>query len=335
MDSDSTEVHEILKLYRQIDALQYLKEAFEQGIKEEDDIIKSIGLTPDEVLEIKSILDTDILTSSLIDKIDNKRSDLNKELNRKLGVFLANSIIYIYHDWRKALKARWPGIYRNEPVRSVLKSRVLFLSVLEVKWKDIAKRDCVGYFGAGVYSTEFVPSHSEKTIDRHVPIDGILLTKNLLNEIFASPPRVIGSGASIHRELISRIVLGEIISNPRLKTQTISLFMSIGLKGKSDSIEFLKSIRSSILSRKSKKDLVFLSALPDFYNKFIVSEEKFMKLMETDIKGEPGVAGYEGALEKLNDLYKIMELDTILNRIREGIKKTLRFVWNELMMLHR
>lgn len=335
MDNGSMEMLEILKLYRQIDALQYLKEAFELGIGEEDEVIKSVGFTPDEVLEIKSVLDTDLLTPSLLNKLDAKKSEINKELNKKLGVFLADSILYIYHDWRKALKARWPGIYRNEPVRSVLKSRVIFLSVLEVRWKDIANRDCVGYFGAGVYSTEFVASHSEKAIDRHVPIDGILITKNLLNEIFASPPRVIGSGGSVHRELISRIVVGELLSNPRLKTQTISLFMSIGLKGKSDSIEFLNAIRSSALLEKKGKELVFLSALPDFYNKLIVSEEKFMELMESDIKGEPGVAGYEGALEKLNDLYNVMDLDMILNKIREGIKKTLRFVWDEFIMLHR
>ncbi len=332
----SSMLNEILTLEVLKNGLQYLKTCLLEGITSEEEILKRTGMTRGELFRLKELLNVkDFSSTSLIYNIDVKISTLNDEIKElKFNLFQPYTL-YIFYNWRKGLKVRWPGIYRGRNVRTISKSMVILLAHKEIQWTDVAGRECKGLIGSGIYFSEFIPEDVNETITFYRNIHGVLLTSKLLEELRDSPPRIVGRYESMHKELISIIPISAIIRDTSMRNYLKNILITTLLRSKDIYVKFLEALRDNANREVKTEDISFLSALPEFYNKIIMTSKSYESLIE-EVQNNisaPGLSGYEGKLETLNDFLKNISLDEIPKEIKKGATLIVNNGWELLTSL--
>ena len=328
--------NEILTLESLKHGLQYVKIAILEGISKEDEIIKRTGLTRGELFRVKELLQTDNLSSqSILYVIDQKTSELDEKIRELKYDLFQTYTLYIFYNWRKGLKVRWPGIYRGRNIRTVSKNMILLISRKTVNWNDVAGRDCIGLIGNGIYYAEFIPEDVNETVNFYLPIHGVLITKKLLDEFAASPPRIVGKYEKMHKELISRIPLSPLIKDEVMKNYLKNILISTLLKTKDIYEKFLEVIRENANKGVDEDKLSFISALPEFYNKILVTSKHYESLMDVPSGSisAPGLGGYEGKLETLSDFLKNISLTEVTEEVQKSAMMIVNEGWRLLTSL--
>jgi len=326
---------EIMRYELMNKGLIYIKEALLKGINDEDELKKAIGLSNDEIILLKHFLETDSLVSIPPYKIDAKAFELEKKISEIKEKLFETYKMYIFYNWRKGIKARWLGLYRGKNIRAISRSVVIFISAKEISWFDIAGRECKGLIGNGLYFIEFVPEDVSETITFYKNIHGIMLTKKSYDELLVTPPRIIGRYEDMHRELISVIPLSQIMRDKSARNFLKGILVTTLLRDKHLFILFLENIRKISNQVIREKDLAFLSGLPDFHNKLMISSERYSEILEggEEALSIPGLAGYEPKLEKLNDFLSVISLEEIKEIVNSSSRKIIKYLWQLLLSL--
>lgn len=326
--------NEIIEKEATINMLKFLKKALLEGKIEDEEIIENLGVTLGEIKKIKEVLGTkDFLSSSSIYKIDAKTIEIESEIDALKEKLFTGMKLYIFYNWRKGLKARWPGLYKGKNIKAISNNVVIFLSSKEVEWRDIAQRDCRTLLGTGIYSIEFIPEDLNETIKYTLEIHGIHLTKKVLDEMQASPPRIKGRYEDMHRELISIIPLNKLIGDRPLRNYLKNILISALLKDRELFNSLLLSLRNNAKKSLKENDLLMLSSLPEFYNKILVTSKKYEQILS---KGEaslsaPGLGGYEPKLDTLNDFLNVISLEQIVEFIKVPARMVTNHAWDMLL----
>ncbi|MGQ4891098.1 MAG: hypothetical protein ACP6IP_01280 [Candidatus Njordarchaeia archaeon] len=317
-------------------ALLFVKKALLEGKNREEEIRGSLGLTKGELDRLKEFLGVeDFSKSSIIYRIDAKNVELESQINELKSQMFQGFKIYIFYNWRKGIKARWPGLYRSKNIRAISRNIIIFLSSKEVEWYDIAERKCRTLIGSGLYFTEFVPEDVNETVMYQKELHGIHLTQKILDELLTSPPRIKGRFEDMHREFISVIPLSKVIKDRSMRNYLKSVLVTTLLKDRNIFKYFLQIIRNHAKDGVKKDELVMLSSLPEFYNKLLIPSALYNRItdMGEEMLSVPGLAGYEPKLDTLTDFLKEESLEEIVKIIGLSAKLVTRNAWEFLYAL--
>ena len=316
--------------------LMFVKKALLEGKNKEEEIRNSLGLTKGEFSRLKDFLEVkDFSKSSIIYRIDAKNVDLENQINELKSQMFQSFKIYIFYNWRKGIKARWPGLYRGKNIRAISRNIIIFLSSKEIEWYDISERKCRTLIGSGLYFTEFVPEDVNETVTYQKELHGIHLTQKVLDELLTSPPRIKGRFEDMHREFISIIPLSKVIKDRSMRNYLKSILVTTLLKDKNIFKYFLQVLRNRAKDGVKREELIMLSSLPEFYNKLLITSTLYDKItgMGEEMLSVPGLAGYEPKLDTLIDFLKEQSLEDIVKAIEVSAKLVTRNAWEFLYAL--
>ena len=248
--------------------------------------------------------------------ISNVARELEGKLREKSAKMLSEIELWIFPKWRELVGAVYLGMFEGRVVKNILWSAVALLipSVRDIfRYKLLSGEECVGLFGLGAYVCEFVPERARESTTYCLPIHGVIMETPLYERAISSRKiLVIPKFADYVREHLVRIPLYELAGSkfaPRFFGPAIRKTNKI-------IIQFLKAIKSSEIANADVDNLTLLSAWRGAYNKFLVSEKHIGKLSVAMLKGVPGVVGYEGVLNKLEELPPVHESEVFKRKAR-------------------
>jgi len=316
-------------------ALRFVKSGILKKFGSDDEFANLLGLGQEGLIMVKNFLGVDDLSTTQTYKIDAKINEIEAEILKEKAEIFKVFKLYIFYNWRKSIGARWPGLFKGRNIRAISKNLVIFWGVKEADWLDISGRECKAIFGFGTYFVEFVPQDIFETVTFSKNITGILITKKIFDEMLASPPRILGRFERMYREYISVIPMNHILKDPAAMNFLKGIFATSLLREKKIFLQFLKNLRKASENKIDSKDFEFLSGLPEFHNKILVTEDRYSRILSggEEALSIPGLAGYEPKLDKLDDLLRVVNLNELSKVLNEAIKKTIKLLWSFLVSL--
>ena len=231
--------------------------------------------------------------------------------------------LWVFPKWRSLIGAVSKGMFEGRPVKEILWASVVIL-IPSIKniwiYRMLSGEECVGIFGLGGYITEFIPEAGKEPTMYSLPIDGVILERHLYETAIESPKQLsVPRFSEYFREHVVRIPLGEVAKN----RFAMKLFSSTIRKLSKQILEFLKVVRK-LRRRITLDDAYILSAWQGSMNKVLITSRKYEHILENELhRGIPGVLGYEGILDKLNELPIVVDPDIY---VRSKRLTWLRFV---------
>ncbi len=307
---------EILGIWRRMNIISALMVAIDNNEFDARSLHEKYGLSMDD---IKFLWDN--FPELKVGKKPSK-SSITSFLREQEGLYRQKSAdilkdmeLWIFPKWRELIGAVYLGMFEGRVVKNILWSSVALL-IPSVKdlfiYKLLSGEECVGLFGIGAYVCEFIPERAQESTIYSLPIHGVLMEMPIYNNAISSRKElVVPKFADYVREHLIRIPLYELASSkfaPRFFGPAIRKCNKI-------ISHFLEAIKSSVITNAGINNLILLSAWRGAYNKFLVSEEHVNKLSVAMLKGVPGVVGYEGILNKLEELPPVHESEVFVRKV--------------------
>jgi len=308
---------EILDTWYKISVLDVLKSAVENNEFGSFVLQTKYGLHSSDLKYLFSIFpELRIGKKPSPSTIMNRISELRERLRGLSVKMLKDMELWIFPKWRSLIGAVYMGMFEGRPIRDILWSSVAILipSVNDIfRYRLLSREECVGIFGLGVYTSEFMPERSTEPTRFSMPIHGVLLeTKMYEKAIYSKKELIVPKYSEYFREHLIRIPLGELVGS-----KFASRFFGPVVRKISGVIgEFLDAINMLYITDAKVPNLTILSAWRGAFNKLLVKEKHLQKLSVAMIKGVPGVVGYEGILDKLTELPPVHDPEVFVDRMR-------------------
>lgn len=242
-------------------------------------------------------------------------TNIKNELQNASKELLKSIELWIFPHWRKIIGAKYPGMFEGRPIKEVKWAAVAILVPSEreiVLFRMRSGEEVIGIFGLGSYITEFLPEKAIKPIYYFLPIHGVILERSVYEATLNSKKLVVAPKYSdFLREDVLRIPL-EILAGSKLSIR----FFAPTLRKHSTILElFLEAIKK--FQRKiTMDDVAILSAWKGAFNKVLVSRNAFSNLAPIMLRGLPGIVGYEGILDKLEELIVVHNTEVFEHKIQ-------------------
>ncbi len=228
--------------------------------------------------------------------------DLEAEDSNIRAKLLQEMELWIFPKWRGLIGATSKGTFEGRPVREILWAVVTILvpSMRSIwLYRMLSGEECIGIFGLGGYLVEFIPDRGQEPTRFSLPIDGVIMERHLYETAIESPKRLsVPRFSEYLREHLIRIPLAELVRN----RFAAKLFAPTIRKISHWILDFLKVIRK-LRNSYTLDDSRILSAWHGSMNKLLVTRNRYESMLENELlKGVPGVLGYEGILDKLEEI---------------------------------
>lgn len=295
-------------------ALEVLENAIKRNKFDKISLQKYFGLLNDQVEFLFSIF-PELKVSQKPSQ--NKLSEISKhyktEYKRVQAKLLQNMELWIFPRFRSLIGASCKGMFEGRPVYDIVDSLVMVL-VPSIKDHILLLRmfsgeECIGIFGLGGYIAKFIPELAKEPTIFSLPIDGVVMDRNFYELALNSPKRLsIPRYADFVREHIIRIPLMQLAEHDF----AVKLFASAIRNISEYLLEYLKILGYSPKTQ-TLDEVQILSAWRGAMNKMLITRNRFEMISDDALKGIPGILGYEGILEKLDELPLVKDVSIHAN----------------------
>ncbi len=128
----------------------------------------------------------------MIKKIEEKISTLKRKLNMMQAEEIKKknlNMMLIINSWTKLINATSKGFYLGKAVGNIRRDTVIILTDSAFEYKEINEEENVLIFGPGIYFTTFsLMANPNMHITDYRPINGLLITKEILDKMYNAPP---------------------------------------------------------------------------------------------------------------------------------------------------
>ena len=335
--SDELSIEERIKeLNYQERILEVIKDAVMNNITNPDVLREDYGLTENEIEWFFSeVVKEKFYTtpSQILPLVEKKMTEIRKKLKKLRGEALRDLKAIIFPNWRKLISARFPGLYYGKMIRAISRNSIILIGYKENYWQDIYGNENAAIFGLGFFYCEFVPATSNTVLNHFEVIHGILMPKAILDKAKNSAPVIRGRFSENYREFYGLIKL-DYYNEPATSRRFLEgLYARIAREYKTLISKAAELIRDDSIVPKDLDSLVLLSALPESFNKLLVTSNKIEELEEKVERGIPGLMGYDPSLEKMNDFLRNIKVEHIIDEINHIRTTFLKYGWDVLSSL--
>jgi len=295
---------------------------------------KAPSLSPEEINWLfKEIIKNEKMSIPLVrTTLDRELINIRREIIAIKASLLKDLRLFIFPNWRELVRARWTGAFKKKVISRIMDSRVVLLAAKEKKWRTVYGQDAILLLGPGVYHCQFSLKGTPHPVSFFKPIHGILLPYSAYEEALSSPPKIISEFFEGIKQLLYIIDLSLENIDPSRRTFVSRIYSRVLSEVSMPVRAFLKSIRDSRMAPSDVNDLEFLSALPESFNRILITDKKFLKIPEDEAEGGlPGLVGYDPSLHKIKELTEDFPLDEMLKNIRIARERFLKYGWEILM----
>jgi len=318
----------LISLIRKRNILEVLRDAFLRGITNRDILIEDYGLLSEEIEWFfkEYVKEEEVPISRLLPIVDKAVMSINNQIKGLLSELIRGLRLNIFNRWRELIEAKWTGAFRGRIIQEIEDSKVILLVAKEIRQRDIVGGDNYLLLGPGIYYCKFYLSHTREPIIFTKPIHGIALSSHIYEKAIKSPILSHGRFSDHYRKYLYSIFLEYNLYEPEDATQLRRLYFRIFYENISIIESFLSAIREINVTDKDKLEI--LSALPEFFNRIIVSQQRMEEILEEAKGGLPGIMGYEPSLDKLIEVFKIRDLNEILIILQDAKERFMKYGWD-------
>jgi len=331
----SKEINQVLvDLVKKRHILMVLRDAFTRNITNAEILADEYGILPEEIewFFTEIVQERDVPISRLLPILDKALLGINNKFRELLAENLRGTKIIIFEKWRELIGAQWKGVFRGQEINRIEDTKVIILSDLEHTWSSVRKEKNILIIGLGVYYCKFYLIKRPDPIYFVKPIHGVILPESIYSKALRSSPLIHGKFSDHFRKYLIRIYLDYNLYDPEDSALLKRLYARIIYENLSIFESFLRTIRDEILLEKPS-EIEFLSAIPEFFNRILITKEKLEENEEYTQLGVPGLLGYEATIDSLIDSFRIGNLDSILTTLQNKKRKFIKFGWEVLKEL--
>ncbi|MCR8454985.1 MAG: hypothetical protein QXJ52_01960 [Candidatus Korarchaeota archaeon] len=294
---------DLVNLQDKLAALEVLENAIKSNRYDRTSLQKYFGLAESHIEFIFSLF-PELKTNQKPphNKLLETYRQYKAEYRRIQAKMLQGMELWIFPKFRSLVGAVCKGMFEGRPISDIIDSLVVILvpsienNILLLHMFSGEK--CVGIFGLGSYIVKFTPEVAKEPTIFLLPIDAIIMDLNFYELALNSPKKLsIPKYSDFVREHVIRIPLAQVAESDFV----LRLFAPVMRDISEYLLSYLKVI-GSLPKGQTLDDVQILSAWRGAMNKILVTREKFDRILEEVKKGIPGLMGYEGILDKLDEL---------------------------------
>ncbi|MHA1616069.1 MAG: hypothetical protein ACTSX9_02030 [Candidatus Njordarchaeales archaeon] len=261
--------------------------------------------------------------------LDRELARIRHEISTIKRELMQGLKLIIFPKWRDLVQAKWMGAFKGRVISRIIDSKVILLSSKEITWQTVYGRDAILILGPGVYYCKFYLKNAKEPITYSKLIHGVLMLYTTYETALSSPPKIVSEVSERIRQLVYIIDFRTPGYNQTRSAFISRIYSRIFSEEKEVIREFFKMIRTGKSAPAVIDDVEFLSALPETFNKILITEKKFLESPPEEIEGGlPGLVGYDPSLLKLKELSNKYSFDKMLKNIRDAREKFLRYSWD-------
>jgi len=318
----------LLELNKKRHILEVLRDAFSQNISNKDILMEDYGLLAEEIdwffNEVLKEEEEELLVSRLLPTVDRVIMEIEDEILEIMSSQVKGMRIIMLNDWRELIGSKWMGSFNGREVEKIEDDKVIVLITEEKLWTGVRGEKNILLIGPGIYYCKFHLKNMRGSITHHIPIHGVVLPYEIMNKARRSPPLTYGKFSSHYRKYLTSIALDYNLYDPEDSVRLKRIYTRIVYENLSLFEIFLKAVRSMTNLRES--EIMLLSALPEYFNKILLTEEEYEKIL-TEKKGDiPGLMGYEPGLEKIFELASLNLGETLIT-LKELKRRFINYGW--------
>ena len=324
---DNSDIRSLIEKRR---ILEVLRDAFTKNITDKEILKQDYGLIDDEIAWFwnEIVREKNVPVSRLLPILDRAMININNELKEIISSRLRGFRILIFTKWHELVGARWAGTFKGQAISKLIENKIIILSSREIFWRSVTEKENMLLIGPGVYYCRFYLPNMTQAISWFKGIHGLLLPTKILEKAMRSPPSVYGKLGHYYRSHLITVALDFYLRDPDEAQQLKKLYIRIINENMSLFEIFLKNLRE--MKIEGINDLEILSALPELFNKILITEKRLEVLREEIEEGLPGLMGYEPALLRLTDLWNYVKTEEIISIINDTKDKFVKFGWEIL-----
>ncbi len=318
----------LLVLSKKRHVLEVLRDAFSQNISNREILMEDYGLLAEEIdwffNEVLKGEEEEALVSRLLPTVDRVLMEIEDEILEIMSSQIKGMKMIMFNDWRELIGSKWMGTFNGREIEKIEDSKVIIFVSNEKVWSGVRGEKNTLLIGPGIYYCRFYLRNIRGSITHTTPIHGVILPNEIMTKARRSPPLTYGKFASHYRKYITSIALDYNLYDPEDAARLKRIYTRIMYENLSLFEMLLKSVRGMISLEAS--DIGLVSALPEYFNKIILTEEGYKRVLEEKKSDIPGLMGYEPGLEKIFELASL-SLDETLITIKELKRRFINYGW--------
>ncbi len=327
-------VEKLLALSNRRHVLEVLRDAFSQNISNKEILIEDYGLMPDEIEWFFSEVaqeEEDLMVSRLLPMIDRMIMEIDDEMLEIVSKEVAGIRIIILNNWKELIGSTWMGTFKGREIEKIEEDKLIILSSTGKEWRGIQSEENITLIGPGIYYCKFYLKDMKDFVTHYTHVHGVLLPKHILEKARRSPPLTYGKFSSHYRKYLTTIALDYNLYDPEDAARLKRIYTRIMYENLSVFEIFLKAIRS-MTELDDPKNISMISALPDYFNKILVTKDRYERLLESDNIDVPGLMGYEPGIESVFEIASI-DLGETLITLKELKNRFINYGWEVMKRL--
>lgn len=322
-------ITQLVSLNKKRHVLEVLRDAFSQNISNKEILMEDYGLSPDEIKWFfKEVLleeEEELLVSRLLPIVDRMIMEIEDKILEVISEHLKGMRIVIFNDWKDLIGSKWTGSFRGRGVERIEEDKVIIFTTEGKEWRGIGGEKNIVFIGPGIYYSKFYLKGMKDFVMHYVPIHGVILPSHILEKAQRSPPLTYGKFSSHYRKYITNISMDYNLYDPEDAARLKRIYTRIMYENLSIFEIFLKSVREMI-NIVETKDIRFISALPEYFNKILVTKENYERIVQSNEANIPGLMGYEAGIENILDAITV-DLEETLIILKELKTRFMNYGW--------
>lgn len=332
MNERKIEEH-LMELSRKKYVLEVLRDAFSQNISNKEILIEDYGLVAEEIdWFFNEVLkeEEELLASRLLPTVDRLIMEIEDRMLEIVSSQVRGMKIIMLNNWRELIGSKWMGSFSGREVERIDDNKAIIFTMEEKIWTNVRGEKNVLLIGPGTYYCKFYLRDTRGSITHAIPIHGVALPYETMNKAKRSPPLTYGKFSSHYRKYLINIALDYNLYDPEDSVRLKRMYTRIVYENLSLFELFLRTVRN--MTDISESNIALLSALPDYFNRVLLTEGGYEKILDEKKGDVPGLMGYEAGLEKILKL-TALNLGEILIMLKELKRRFINYGWEILQRI--